>query len=237
MNAAFLAAIGGYRRHQFADATDKITMDGNSLVFGYRNPGPGNTIAQQVVSQSGSPLYGSGITITNLGVSGQTWAQMLTGLPSYTSGKTNWVIAWEGTNSIANSRTAQQALDDAAAYVTAVKGVNAAIRMVGITCLPRQGQFAPWGTIAAFNAELDSYNALLRQHYADIGFERLCDVRQSGGVWDMGGDYSDSSFASCDTRAGGTVWLEGSNSRVHMTDFGDGILAGYLGTTLRGLRA
>lgn len=233
-------AIRGAKSLVYTAAAVAVTMDGNSLVFGYRNPGPGNTIAQQIVSQSGSPLYGSGITVANLGNSGQTWQDMLSGLPSYSSGKTNIVVAWEGTNTIAagngTPKTAAQAIVQAQSYINAVKAVNPSIRVVMMTCLPRQGGFAGWGSIAALNAEIDRYNALLQSSYLSMGCVAICDVRQPGGVFDLAGDYSDASFAACNTRAGSTVWLEGSNSRIHLTDAGDAVIAGLLAETLRHVR-
>lgn len=233
-----MLAVRSGRWLQYANATVAVKMDGNSLVYGYRNPGPGTTIAQNLVSQSTSPLYGSGITVTNNGVNGQTWADMLSGLPSFTASKTNVVIAWEGTNSIQAGRTAAQAKQDATDYIAALHAANAAFKVVLMTCLPRQGGFATnFASIAAYNAELDSYNALLRTDYVSMGAVALCDVRKAGGVFDMGGDYSNAQFAACDTRAGATVWLEPTTgSAIHMTDAGDAVIATMLASTLRRIR-
>jgi hypothetical protein len=237
---AHLALRSG-RWLQYANATTAVTMDGNSLVFGYRNPGPGNTIAQQIVSQSTSPLYGSGITVTNLGVSGQTWQDMLSGLPSFVVGKTNVLICWEGTNAIASGngtpKTAAQAIAQQQAYIDAVKAANAAWKIVGMTCLPRQGGFSSWGSIAALNAQIDEYNATLLSTYRTMGMDALCDVRQTGGVFDMSGDYSNSQFDACNARTGSTVWLEPTTgSAIHMTDAGDAVIATMLASTLRRIR-
>lgn len=222
---------------KFSAATTAVVMDGNSLVYGYRNPGPGNTIAQQIVSQSTSPLYGSGVVVTNLGVNGQTWAAMLSGLPAFVDGKTNIVVAWEGTNSIQGGRTAGQAIQDATDYITAVHAANSGFRVVLMTCLPRQGGFAPWGTIAAFNAEIDAYNATLRSSHMSMGAVALCDVRKAGGVFDMAGDYTNAQFAACNTRAGVTVWLEPTTgSAIHLTDAGDAVVSTMLADTLRRLK-
>lgn len=206
-----------------------VTMDGNSLVYGYRNPGPGTTVAQNIVSDASSPLFGSGITVTNSGTNGNTWAQMTGALPTFTASKINVCIAWEGTNSIANGRSGLQAASDATAYIAALKAANPNWRVVLMTALPRQGSLgATYPTVAAFNAEIDAYNAYLLANYKAMGACAICDVRTAGGVWDMGGDYSDASFAACDTRAGGTVWLEGTNQRIHMTDFGDTKIAALI---------
>lgn len=223
---------------KYSAAAVAIVMDGNSLVYGYRNPGPGNTIAQQVVSQAASPLFGSGITVANIGVNGQTWSGMLSSLPAFVGGKTNVVIAWEGTNSIQGGRTAAQAIQDATDYITAVHAANSGFRVVVMTCLPRQGGFAPWGTIAAFNAEIDTYNATLRSSHMSMGAVALCDVRKGGGVFDMAGDYTNAQFAACNTRAGATVWLEPTTgSAIHLTDAGDAVVASMLADTLRRVRA
>lgn len=238
MMPAHLALRSG-RWLQFQSATTNVVMDGNSLVYGYRNPGPGNTIAQQLVSQSTSPLYGSGVTVVNLGVSGQTWTGMLSGLPVFVAGKTNILVAWEGTNAIQGGRTGAQAVDDAAAYCSAVLAANSAWKIVHMTCLPRQGGFAAnWGTIAAFNAQIDAYNTQLMSEYSAHGAVAVCDIRKSGGVFDMSGDYSNASFEAVNTRGGTQIWLEATTGgAIHLTDAADGVVAGYLADTLRRVRA
>ena len=228
-------SIHGPRTLVYSNATVAVKMDGNSLVYGYRNPGPGNTVAEQIVSQVDSPLYGSGITVTNLGVNSQTWQTMLNTLPTFTAGKLNIVIAWEGSNSIKDGESGVDAVGLAEDYISAVKAVNPAFRIVIMNCLPRQGSAAVWGSVNALNAQIDAYNALLKSSYREIGADLLCDLRPPGGVFDMGGDYSDGNFAACDTRAGATVWLE-ATGRIHLTDAGDTVIAGLLAATLRHVR-
>jgi len=215
---------------QWVSTAVALTMDGNSLVYGYRNPGPGVTVAQNLISDVASPLYGSGMTVTNSGTSGNTWVMMTGGVPNYTANRINVCVAWEGTNSICAGRTGLEAATDAVTYIATLKAANPLWRVVLMTCLPRQGGFAAWGSIAGLNAQIDAYNAHLRANYKAMGACALCDVRPAGGVFDMGGDYSIASFDACDTRAGGTVWLEasGGSGRIHMTDFGDTKIAALL---------
>lgn len=221
----------------YSDATVNVTMDGNSIVYGYRAPGPGTTIANNLSSQGYSPLYGQGMTVGNVAVSGQTWADMLSTRPSFVAGKRNIVIAWEGTNSVYSGRTGAQSLADAAAYAAALHADNSAWEIVTGTCIPRQGGYTThYPSIAALNAEIDAYNIGMLAQFTQLGFTACCDVRASGSPFAMYGDYSDANFAAVDARAGGSCWLEGANARIHMTDFGDAVLARMFAATLTRIR-
>jgi len=227
-NALELGAFGGMSPYiPYVAGATRLVMDGNSLVYGYRDTGsPGVRITDNLATDVASPLYGTGATIVNSGTSGNTWAQMTGVLPSFTVNYINLCLAWEGTNSIANGRSGLEAAADAQAYITALRAVNQNWRVVLMTALPRQGSLgATYPTVALFNEQIDIYNAYLKANFAAMGAQKLIDVRPTGGVFDLGGDYSDASFALCDTRAGGTVWLEGSNGRIHLTDFGDTVIS------------
>lgn len=224
---------------QYTNATVNVVMDGNSIVYGYRAPGPGTRISDNLASQAFSPLYGQGITVGNVAISGQTWANMLTTRPTFAAGKRNICIAWEGTNSVTTGRTAAQAIEDAAAYCAALHGDNPAWEIITGTCIPRQGGYSTsFESVAALNAELDAYNTRLKSQFASVGFVAVCDVRASGSPWAMGGDYSTGGFAACNTRAGSTVWLEStaSEAAIHMTDAGDLALARLFAATLARIR-
>lgn len=224
---------------QYTNATVNVVMDGNSLVYGYRAPGPGTRISDNLASQAFSPLYGQGMTVGNVASSGQTWADMLTTRPTFVAGKRNICIAWEGTNSIVMGLTASQAMTDAAGYCAAMHADNAAWEIVTGTCIPRQGGYTTaFASVAALNAELDAYNTLLKAQYASAGFVAVCDVRAVGSPWAMGGDYSPAGFAAVSTRAGASVWLEStaSEAAIHMTDAGDLALARLFAATLARIR-
>lgn len=223
----------------FADATTAVHMDGNSLVYGYRAPGPGVTIAQNLAAQSYSPLYGTGMTVSNVAISGQTWANMLTTRPSFVAGKRNILIAWEGTNSITTGRTVSQALSDAADYCAAIHADNAEWEIMTGTCIPRQGGYSTsFASVAALNLALDDYNAQLLAGYAGLGFIACADVRAAGSPFAMGGDYTSAGFAAVNTRAGAALWLETTSpeAAIHMTDAGDAILSRIFAATLSRIR-
>jgi len=226
-NALELGAFSGFSPYiPYVAAATRLVMDGNSLVYGYRNPGPGVRITDNLASDISSPLYATGATIVNSGTSGNTWAQMTAALPTFTANYINLCLAWEGTNSIANSRSGLEAAADAQTYITALRASNPNWRVVLMTALPRQGSLGTaYPTAALFNEQIDIYNAYLKANFAAMGAQKLIDVRPVSGVFDLGGDYSDASFALCDTRAGGVVWLEGANGRIHLTDFGDTVIS------------
>jgi len=228
MRAALFAAAK--KRLTLSADNVHVIMDGDSITYGYRAPGPGLTIARQLVETQGNALYGSGLTVVNSGVSGQSWSDMTATLPTLVAGKLNVVIAWGFTNALTNlGQTAAQALAGAAAYAAALRSANQGrqIRLVTMTTLAREGGYALGAsTILGLNQKIDDANSQLRTSYQQLGYDALIDLRVQGGPFDMEGDYSTAGFDAVNTRAGAQVWLESSTpSRIHMTDFGDSLIA------------
>lgn len=225
--------LGGMARLKF-DASVNIVCDGNSLTAGVGGyPWPNG-----LKTRTGFTTC----TITGLGVSGQTTRQMngLDGQPSsdvdgaFVAGKTNVLVAWEGTNSICNvNRTAAQAAQDMADYIAARQAYVAANRpgerpwivLIG-TCLPRQTALGQAQTTAQ-NADpllgLDAYNALLRANYRSMGAKGLFDVRQAGSPFNIA-DYNYATFEALATSSGLWSTTDAANDHIHLRGAGYDVL-------------
>lgn len=197
------------------DANVNIVCDGNSLTAGVGGyPWPNGL---KIRTGFTAPSY------VNVGVSGQTTQQMngvgadVTDVNgAWVAGKTNVLVAWEGTNSICNvGRTAAQAAQDMADYIAARKAVHPWIVLIG-TCLPRQTNNGQAATTSQ-NAVLDAYNALLRANYRAYGAKGLFDVRQAGSPFNVA-DYQ---MATFETAAAGGLWAAGeTGNHIHLSSAG-----------------
>ena len=204
-----------------------IVCDGNSLTYGIG----GTAYPSQLAGKS--PLTG-GETITNVGVNGQTTADMTSTHSdvdaAWDAGKTNILVAWEGTNSIANiGRTAAQAKSDLEAYITAVSAVHPWIVIIGttISCQTHDGE----SQTIALNAVIDDYNTLLRANYRAMGATALFEVRYPGNPFTPA-DYTNASFETMATTTG--VWADGeTGGHVHLNTAGYLIIANLVAATLR----
>jgi lysophospholipase L1-like esterase len=205
--------LSGSPFQRYSAATVNVVCDGNSLTQGV------GALSSPYPSQLGAmdPLKGL-VNVTNLGVSGQTTGQMTSAATdvdgAWVSGKTNILIAWEGTNSITGGqRTAAQAAQEMTDYIAARQAVQPWI-VVLMTCLPRQA-----GTEAAsatLNATLDAYNALLKANYKTMGARAIVDVRQAGGPFAFA-DYLDATFTAA---AATGLWASGESPHVHLSGAG-----------------
>lgn len=229
MNPALLgAAIVRY-----LPSTTNVVLDGNSLVAGTGSSVPAYNLAGQVASLP--PISGQ-LSITNLGIGGQTTRQMngMDGGSSadvdaaWVSGKTNVLLVWEGTNSIyGGGRTASQAYQDMADYCAARLALNPWLIVI-INTLPRQ----IGNPVAedAMNAKLVDYNAQLAAGYRSMGARAVVDVRQAGSPFAFT-NYSQASYdATVD------YWKNPEYIKVHLSDTGYSVIAGYVASQLKRLR-
>lgn len=206
-----------------------VVCDGNSLTQGVG--GGSNPYPSQLACMS--PLNGL-ITVTNVGVSGNTTQQMTTAArpdPYWVAGKTNVLIVWEGTNSIlpgGGNRTPAQAASDMQAYLSARLALHPWL-VVLINCLPRQASTES----ASFplNNNLNSYNSLLAANYKSWGAKVLVDVRQAGSPFAMT-DYTDAAFT---TAFGTGLWASSDTPHVHLSGYGYNKIAQMVAAGLKQL--
>lgn len=179
--------LGRSTRMRFNASKIAITYDGNSHVSITRDSGRFTAL----------PASMGSVPINNIGVGGSTW-RMLNGLDggdasdvdgSYVNGKTNILIAWEGTNTLrAPGATVAQAWQDCINYCNARQAYVAANRpgqtpwviLLG-TCLPLGANYQ-YGDPAPINALIDTYNVTMRQNYRLVA-KGLFDVREVGSIF------------------------------------------------------
>ena len=204
--------MGGTARLKYSAATANIVFDGNSLTAGVGGgPYPGYVTSM-------APLNGV-VTTTNCGINGQTTSAMMGATDvdgAWVAGKTNVLVAWEGTNSIAGGgRTAAQAAQDMADYITARQAVHP-WRVLLLTCLPRQDG-AGQAQTTALNASLDAYNTILRNTYRAMGARMLVDIRAASSQFNLA-DYQ---MATFETAAAGGLWAAGeTGNHIHLSNAG-----------------
>jgi hypothetical protein len=206
--------------------------DGNSLFAGVGASSGANRVPEKTGSLA--PLAGTGSTVVNLGVSGQTWRQM-DGLDSgnaadvdaaWVAGKTNILIVWETTNAVFNAgRTGIQAAQDEAQYIADRKAVHP-WKVVALTTIPRQNADAQ-ATLDAKNAELVAADNYMRRNYRSMGIDVLVDLRAPGSPFAFA-NYLPTTW---DAQAG--LWNEASGGRVHLSDAGYLIVAQMVASGLR----
>jgi lysophospholipase L1-like esterase len=206
-----------------------VVCDGNSLTAG--NGGGGNPYPSLLASMS--PLNGKS-TVTNTGVSGNTTQQMTAAArpdPYWVAGKTNILVVWEGTNSIApagGNVTPQQAATDMQNYISARLALHPWL-VVLVNCLPRQesSQSASF----TLNNKLNTYNTLLAANYKTWGAKVLVDVRQAGSPFAFT-DYTDAAFTTAFNTG---LWASSDTPHIHLSGYGYNKIAQMVAAGLKQL--
>ncbi len=203
-----------------------IVFDGNSLVAGASASGPSAYMPAQLTQLP--PLNGL-ITVKNIGVSGQTIANMRSrgtafADANYVAGKKNILLAWEGTNSICNNAGMSGVAAGAAmaAYCADRLAAHPDWRIILLTTIPRFAITAY--SIAAGNAQLSAYDDYIKANYKAMGAQRVLDVR-AGGVFIYTGTTMDA------------VMSPYMAESIHCNDLGYGLVASYCASELRRLKA
>lgn len=179
---------GRVARLKFDPSTLAVTFDGNSHVSIIRESGQFPTL----------PANMGSVPINNIGIGGETWRR-LNGLDggsaadvdaAYVEGKTNVLIAWEGTNTLRDlTRSAAQSWQDCIDYCNARQayvannrpGQRPWIILLG-TCLPLGANYQ-YGPPGPRNDSIDAYNVLMRQNYRQVA-KGLFDVREVGSIFE-----------------------------------------------------
>jgi hypothetical protein len=206
-----------------------IVWDGNSLVAGVGATG-GLTLPVQTAALS--PVSGSGAVTSNVGVSGQSWADMTSGASdvdaAWVPGKTNILIPWETTNSVFNTgRTGVQAFSDAATYIADRKSRHPWIVLCP-TSIPRTSTINQ-ADCDYKNAQLVIADNLMRTGYKSIKIDRLVDLRRAGSP------FAFSAYNMSDFSASGAIWYEGPGYQIHLNNAGYALVAGWVAAALRTL--
>lgn len=193
-----------------------ITCDGNSLTYGLRASDPAAK-SYPAILRGLAPVAGSGTSVTNLGISGQTAQDMLNTRGdvsgAWVNGKKNILLCFEFTNSIYVGRTPTQAADDLLSYVAAVKAERS--WLVGVaTCPPAyavvQGDAVNQANVDKYNALLNSANALLASKWRGVA-NYFIDVRQGSSL--NVSPYTPAAFAASGAFVQeGSLWLHCSDA-------------------------
>lgn len=219
---------------RFATGTVKVTCDGNSLTAG----SGATTTAKRYpnVLATLEPLASASTPVGNLGIGGQTSADMMARsdvTAAFDSGKTNILLAWEITNSLYLGRTAQQAVDDLLTYVSTVKA-SQAWRVAVMTVVPRyqrrnaDGSFNQ-SAVDAYNAVIDDANTKLRAQYKGVA-DLLIELRPAGSPFDMA-NYLPATFDAAGMYIQESV--DGGTIRTHLNDSGYAAVAQTVAAALR----
>lgn len=207
---------------RYTTGATAVLCDGNSLTAGQGASSSANYYPAVLAGLA--PLAAGSIPVANIGVGGQTAAQMTSTrgdvTAAFAAGKTNVLVAWELTNSLYFGRTAQQAVDDLLAYVEAVIADNSAWKVAVVTAIPRYQKRAADGTfndaaVTAYNAEIDAANALLRAQWRGVA-KMLVDLRTGDSGFNFS-TYGSSVFDATglyvnESADGGTVRVHCSNA-------------------------
>lgn len=198
-----------------------LTHDGNSITRGQGATNAIHNLTACIARRT--PYVGTGQpAIQNLGVDGQTW-RMMDGLDggssvdvdaAWTIGKTNVLVAWEGTNSLQGGRTVLQAVADATSYITNRQLVHSWDVRVIATAMPRGQADVASGTIAGMNALIDSWNTYIRANFLAMGFTHLIDVRTGNSP------YNFNSYAPADFVAAASYYYQTDGVSTHPNDLG-----------------
>lgn len=172
-----------------------ITADGTSLTQGQGGGG----ITYLSVLAGLAPVQGTSTPTANIGVPGQTAAQMRDSradvASAHIAGRTNVLLAEGLTNSVYLGATPQQAVTDFLGYAAAVKA-DRAWRVVLQTAIPRyqpiSGGTITQTTVDALNALLDQANNLLRAQWRGVA-DALIDLRAPGSPFAFA-DYTAATF-------------------------------------------
>lgn len=201
-------------------ASVSITIDGNSLV----SASSSGLVAALAPLR---PLNGA-FTIKNRGSAGQSTASMIASAAdvdsSFESGKTNFLLVWEITNSVfGDNLSGLQAVAQMETYIAARKAANP-WRVVLFTCLPR-GTLAGWDP-APRNAQLNVANDYMRSNYRAMGAEALVEMQRPGGPFDFADVTDAANFPAA-------LWVD----HTHPTPAGHAYTAMYVADVLDNLRA
>lgn len=223
--------MGGRSGLTFSSDKVNIVFDGNSLVFGDGSTG-GQTLTVQLAAMS--PINGQ-ISITNLGVNGQTTSQMRSAATdvngAWVEGKTNILVVWEGTNHMNFGASALTAYNETVNYIADRLALNP-WKIVLMTTLPRRNQGATQDQTDTYNAKMDDYNARLLANYKTIGAVGIVDVRKSGSPFLLP-DYLTTTFQSSSLAP---YWASEGPKNIHLNNAGYGLVAGYVAQELRKIR-
>jgi lysophospholipase L1-like esterase len=186
-----------------------VVFDGNSLTAGN-----GGTQPYTARCVQGLQLAGYDVNSHNLGVGGQTTAQMIARAAAVVDTlidptRQNIYVGWEGINDLYFGATAQQAYDN---LVALYQGRRAAgFKVVAVTLTPRANP----GTPAGYEAARLQVNDWVRQHWRTFADA----VADNGSTSPVGS-------ASCLTD---TFWYP---DLVHHTDNGYTLDAGVIGNAV-----
>lgn len=227
--------LGGSQWLKFGPSVN-IVADGNSLMYG-QGASYLNGLRQNAIYQAAnlSPLAGSGTTIADVGISGQTWAAMTSAASdvdnAWVDGKTNILLLWETTNSICSqysNKTPAQCLAAISGYVSARRAVHPWI-IACLTTIPREYGFAvnDQATRDAKNADMMAVDAAIKVSPESYGLDRVIDTRRTGSP------FAFSQFTQADFDAAGSVWQEARDLRVHLNNSGYAIIAAMIADDLK----
>lgn len=199
-----------------------VVFDGNSLVFGI-----GATVGTLATrTMANAPMAGSGASSSNVAISSQTWRSM-NGLDggstadvdgAWQADKYNVLVAWESTNTINGGRSPAQCLQDCADYIAARQAVHP-WRVVLLTTIPRY---------TFEDADLQSWNVLIKKTYRQIGADVLVDARV--------GRLNFDGTTAAGFQATQDLWNEVS-AWIHLNDSGYQMVSEWITAGLRRLPA
>jgi lysophospholipase L1-like esterase len=166
-----------------ANITNAILVcDGNSLTYGTGSTNPTTKSYPGVLDADA--LFTT-VTVYNLGISGQTTAQMSSDAVAqvdslFNSGVTSIVVAWEVGNDLYYNGSVNDAITRFWAYCDARKAVG--FKVIIINCPPRDQGTDFGDNSAQYNAKLVSANALLADYgsHADGLIDLAQDSRFQG---------------------------------------------------------
>jgi hypothetical protein len=174
----------------------RLVVDGNSFTTGVGAPGgssaaPGGSGLATALRAS---AYGARFAgYTNIGISGQSWQQMLADKADLDAALALGpcvLVLVEGSNNVFNDgRTAAQTMEDLAAYTAYARSVQPAIKIVAMGTVPRYGHVSStaqtvYGTgsagIVAMNQAMADVNAAIEANPALYGVDLFVPVRGAG---------------------------------------------------------
>lgn len=227
--------LGGVPRLKYSAATTFIQCEGNSLTIGDGVP-YGSGLDYPTVLHTLAPISGA-FPSANGGSSGQT-IQLMRGYTGnnadlrFKVGKANIIIAWEGTNSIAQANsglTADQALEQMRLYVAERLAAHPTVKVVLVTTIPRMGGI--WGD-ALTNQYLADFNTGLLANWRAWGAAAVVDVRREGSPFAFTG------YTSADFNASSVApyWKVGETTHIHLCPAGYALIAQMVADVLKRLR-
>lgn len=198
----------------------KIIWDGNSIGYGTGTSDP-TTKAPSARLADYAPIAGSGVTVANIAVAGQSVitlgtapstmvARVSTALvPQLAAGKLNLVICHEDVNELVqNSNNVTTAINGWKSYTAAIRaGAASAGKQVQIMRLTAEAGRASTQTdaqIIARNACRKAINDIVRRDFRAMGFDYLCDIARMYPYAQIedADDYSAAAFAVWNARLG-----------------------------------